>query len=80
MKAYLLVTVAPGKVPPVIKNLRDLPEVKAADACWGLPDVFATIEVAHEDQLSQLVLERIQKIDGIEKTETHIVVPERWLL
>ncbi len=80
MKAYLLVNVAPGKLPDVVKRVTNLPGVKAADACWGLPDLFVTVEVADQDELSQLVLQQIQKIDGIERTETHIVVPERWLL
>lgn len=78
MRAYILVNVTPGKVKDVIKKLARLRGVKAADACWGVPDVFVAVEIAGEDELSQLVLQEIQSIEGIEKTDTHIVIPERW--
>lgn len=79
MRAYILVNVTPGKVPEVVKRLVHLRGVKAADACWGAPDVFVTAEVTDEDELSQLVLQEIQHIDGIEKTDTHLAIPEHWL-
>jgi len=48
--------------------------VQHADACWGLPDVFAYVETPNEKNLNQLVVDQIQKLDGVERTETHIVV------
>ena len=78
MRAYVLVNVTPGKVQDVVRNLVRLRGVKAADACWGVPDVFVTLEVADEDELSKLVLEEIHGLDGVERTQTHIAIPERW--
>ncbi|MDA2913180.1 Lrp/AsnC ligand binding domain-containing protein [Acidobacteriia bacterium AH_259_A11_L15] len=80
MRAYVLVNVAPGKVQEVIRKLSRLRGVKAADACWGVPDVFVAVEVAEENELSKLVIQEIQGIEGIEKTDTHIVIPEAWFL
>lgn len=79
MRAYVLVNATPGKVPDVVKKLVQLSGVQAADACWGVPDIFVVVEVADENELSKLVLQEIQHIEGIEKTETHLVIPERWL-
>ncbi len=45
-----------------------------ADACWGLPDVFAYVETPTEHILHHLVMDEIQKLEGVERTETHIVV------
>lgn len=80
MRAYVLVNVAPGQIQEVVQKLSRLPGVKAADACWGVPDVFVAVEVGDEDELSKLVIQEIQDIDGIEKTDTHIVIPDRWFL
>lgn len=79
MRAHILIHVLPSKVRDVVNKLARLQGVKAADACWGVPDVFVTVEVEDEDALSKLVLQEIQNIDGIEKTDTHIVIPEGWL-
>ena len=48
--------------------------VRHADACWGLPDVFAYAETPDEKTLHDLVIDKIQNLDGVERTETHIVV------
>ena len=48
--------------------------VRHADACWGLPDVFAYAETPDEKTLHDLVIDKIQNLEGVERTETHIVV------
>jgi DNA-binding Lrp family transcriptional regulator len=51
-----------------------MPGVRHADACWGLPDIFAYVETPDEKTLNLLVTDKIQRMDGVERTETHIVV------
>jgi len=48
--------------------------VKLAHACWGLPDVFVLVETHDELALRSLVLQKIRTIDGIESTDTRIVI------
>ncbi len=74
MKAFIAINVRVGKVPEVVSKLRNTEGVKLAHACWGLPDVFALVETSDQDALSKLVFEKIQPIDGIESTDTHIVI------
>lgn len=74
MRAYVLINVRPGKVRDVVAAVNKLDGVQHADACWGLPDVFAYVETPDEKSLNQLVVDRIQQLDGVERTETHIVV------
>jgi DNA-binding Lrp family transcriptional regulator len=74
MRAYVLISARPGKVRGVVEAVSQLPGVKHADACWGVPDVFAYIDTGDERQLNELVIDKIQKLDGVERTETHIVV------
>src|SRR5262249_60044361 len=74
MRAYVLINVRAGKVRDVVSAVSQLEGVQHADACWGLPDVFAYVETPNEKNLNQLVVDQIQKLDGVERTETHIVV------
>lgn len=74
MRAYVLINVRPGKVRDVVAAVTQMAGVRHADACWGLPDVFVYVETPDEKQLNQLVMDKIQKLDGVERTETHIAV------
>jgi len=74
VRAYILINVRPGKVRDIVGTVSELNGVQHADACWGLPDVFAYVETEDEKSLNKLVMDTIQPLDGVERTETHIVV------
>jgi DNA-binding Lrp family transcriptional regulator len=74
MRAYVLINVRPGRVRDVVESVSGMAGVKHADACWGVPDVFAYAETSDERSLHQLVIDKIQNLEGVERTETHIVV------
>jgi DNA-binding Lrp family transcriptional regulator len=74
MKAFVLINVRAGKAPEVVNKLRKTDGVQLAHACWGRPDIFALVEARNERALTNLVLEKIQPIEGIESTDTHIVI------
>lgn len=74
MKAYILINVRAGKSRDVVKKLQAVKGVKSANACWGRPDIFALVEAANEKALAESVLDNIQKVDGVESTDTHIVI------
>lgn len=74
MKAFVLVNVRAGQAPRVLTALRQVEAVKLAHACWGRPDIIALVEVKNERALGNLVMEKVQSIEGIESTDTHIVI------
>lgn len=74
MRAYILVTVGPGKTREVAQKIVGLPGVRMANACWGSPDVFAAVEVPSPDVLNKLVMDKIQSIEGVGRSETHIAI------
>ena len=74
MRAYVLINVRPGKVRDVVNAVSGMDGVRHADACWGLPDVFVYVETADEKKLNELVMDKIQKLEGVDRTETHITV------
>ena len=73
MRAYVLINVRAGRVREVLSALAALEGVRRADACWGLPDIFAEVDIADEKRLNELVIDQIQQLDSVERTETHIV-------
>jgi len=74
MKAFVLVNVKAGKGSVVLASLRRVEAIEIAHACWGRPDIFALVDVKDERALSNLVIDKIQTIVGIESTDTHIVI------
>ncbi|MGH9804497.1 MAG: Lrp/AsnC ligand binding domain-containing protein [Candidatus Acidiferrales bacterium] len=74
MRAYIFVNVKAGKAKQISQQIGELEGVKAADACWGMPDVIVAAEVKNERALNDLVLNRIAKLSGVEHTDTHIAL------
>lgn len=74
MRAYIFVNVKAGKAKPLTRQLAQLEGVRAADACWGVPDIILVVEVKNERALNDLVLTQIAQIPGVEHTDTHIVL------
>ncbi len=74
MRAFVLLNVHAGKCPEVVGQVRKIQGVVSANACWGRPDVFVLVEAASQSALADIVINRIQTIDGVESTETHIVI------
>jgi DNA-binding Lrp family transcriptional regulator len=74
MKAFVLVNVKAGQAPGVLAALRRVEAVQLAHACWGRPDIVALVDVKNERALGNLVIDKVQSIEGIESTDTHIVI------
>ena len=74
MRAYVLVTAGPGTAREIAKRIAALPGVKMADACFGDPDVYVVAEVKSTEELNALVMNKIQAIDGVGRTSTHIAI------
>lgn len=74
MRAYVLVHAEMGKVREVARQIASLSGVKMANACWGVPDIFVVVEIANADELNKLVIDKIQSVEGVERTETHIAI------
>ena len=76
MKAYIFVNAVAGKPAEVARELRKIAGVKAADLCWGQPDIIAVAEAADIKALQTMVLDKVQKIAGLGRTDTHLVAEE----
>jgi len=74
MKAYIVITAQKGAAREVAQAMSSLPGVKMADACWGTVDVFSVVECADWRDLNTLVIDKVQRMPGVERTETHVAV------
>ncbi len=64
-----------GFVESVIKELNKMDEVKEAHAVTGEIDIIIKVEAKDIETIAKVILSKIHKIDGVDRTATHIVVP-----
>jgi DNA-binding Lrp family transcriptional regulator len=72
--AYVLIQTEVGRAEKVAKSARDIAGVVAADNVAGPYDVIVKAEAESLDELGQLVVSAIQKVDGITRTFTCPIV------
>ena len=72
--SYILMQLSPGTAKGAAEAISRIEGVKMAHAVTGPFDVIAFAEVSDLSSLSELVLSQIQKVDGVEKTQTAVVV------
>jgi DNA-binding Lrp family transcriptional regulator len=74
MKAYVFVTTSTAVNPAqVAQQIQQIPGIKAADLCWGQPDIIAVAEAADAKAMQELVVDRVQKVTGVTQTDSHLV-------
>ncbi len=74
VQAYVLITVAIGKVRQVSKDLEGLRGVRSVHVVTGPYDIVAFVEAKDLGTLTNTVVEGIHKIKGVVDTNTAIVV------
>ena len=74
VQAYVLVECVPGTPHQVAAALTKLPGVEMAHAVTGVYDVIAFLRVESMAEMADLLSRRIQRLKGILKTNTNVVV------
>ena len=72
--AYILIQTEGGKAAKVTAEIVDITGVQQAQAVTGPYDVIVRAEARNLDELGQLVVARVQAVDGITRTLTCPVV------
>jgi len=73
VQAYVFVTAAIGKVRHIIKELKKVQGVKSVHVVTGPYDVIVFVEAKNLTTLTNTVLDRIHKVNGVVDTNTAIV-------
>jgi len=74
VSAYILIQTEVGKAAAVATAVANLPGVASAEDVTGPYDVIVRAEATDVDQLGQLVVARVQNVQGITRTLTCPVV------
>jgi len=69
-EGYVLIQTTAGKVPDVLRAVRALSGVKMAHAVTGPYDIIAYIEASDFNTCGHLIMDRLQKINGVWRTLT----------
>jgi DNA-binding Lrp family transcriptional regulator len=64
-----------GFVVSVVKELNKIPEVKETFPVTGGIDIITKVEGKDVETIAKTILAKIHKIEGVDRTQTHIVVP-----
>ncbi len=70
--AFVLLTIAPGKVKPLAEQLLEVPGIAEIYSVAGPFDLVAVARVGRHEELSDLVTDRMANLEGIVRTETLI--------
>src|SRR5438876_795320 len=74
MRAYVLINASAGKAIEVAKSLQGVKGIELADAITGEYAVIAAVEAPDVAGIGSVIVEKIQKIDGVFKTVTCLAV------
>ena len=74
MEAYVLMDAEPGSIWDVAEAAMKIKGVKKAQAVTGQYDAVAYVEFLKMDDLGK-VLEKIQRVKGVRRTQTLIAIP-----
>lgn len=74
VEAYVLIQTEVGKAAAVAEQIRELTGVVTADDVTGPYDVIAQTRAETIDELGQMVVSKLQMIEGITRTTTCPVV------
>jgi len=68
--SIILMNVHRNKVSEIAEQLAGMPEISEAYSVSGRYDLIAVVRVKTNDELAELVTDRLAAIEGIEKTDT----------
>jgi DNA-binding Lrp family transcriptional regulator len=74
VKAYVLIEVIPGVSRDVAARAQKIDGVKSVSVVTGPHDVIALVEAADAKALGDILITKLQKIDGIATTITDVVI------
>ncbi len=70
MKAFVLITIHPGQIREVVRQLQKVEGVREATMTFGPYDAVAVIEAGDINQVGRILAQGLQPIPGITQTLT----------
>lgn len=73
VRAHVLITVKPKQTAPTVAALRSMAELRSLHSVSGEVDLIAVVAAGSVDALDA-VLDRIGLLDGVERTQTSVIL------
>ena len=74
MRAYILIKVPAKQIDGIVEELKRFAGVIETSVIYGETDIVAHVLVDHQDELDDLIMNRIQTLPAVESTRTFIAV------
>lgn len=74
VEAYIFINTSPGTLDNAAEQIYSLDGVRSVEAITGPYDAIVRAEANNNDSLGKLVVSSIQKVNGVERTLTCLVV------
>ena len=74
MRAIILCKLGMSVISKVIEKLKEIPEITKVMSLTGDYDVLAEIEVESPEELFEIFANKIDLIDGIKSSNTHVIM------
>lgn len=74
MKAYVLINIRTGEIKDVVRQMRQIEQVRAVNMTFGPYDAVAIVESKDLEDLGNILAASIQPIPGVEDTLTCLAV------
>ena len=74
MRAIILCKLGINVIKKVIEELKSIPQVKKVMSLTGDYDVLVEIEVENSEELFEIFSEKIDMIEGIIASNTHVIM------
>ncbi len=72
---FVLIVCQAGFVEKVVKGLADIEGVQESYPVTGGIDIITKVTGPDVETIAKIILAKIHNIEGVSRTETHIVVP-----
>ncbi|MHA1269983.1 MAG: Lrp/AsnC family transcriptional regulator [Candidatus Helarchaeota archaeon] len=76
IRALMVVKAKTGKWKEIVENLKSIEQIKQISTLTGIYDLMLEIQVERMEELNEVMLEKIDIIDGILSTNTFIVLKD----
>ena len=74
MRAIIMCKLGMNVIKKVIEELKSIPEIKKVMSLTGDYDLLAEVEVETSEELFDIFSEKIDLIDGITASNTHVIM------
>ncbi len=76
-QAYIVIYCEPGKEYLVLRDFKEIPEIKEADVVYGNYSILGKIETENHKELEKIITKKIRKLNFIRTTMTLNVIKEQ---